>query len=58
MRGLFHPLFFPLARPVTYVWANATDTVSSHIKIYSVQVRALPGSLTHLLFDFKKANEP
>merc|ERR1719187_1057486 len=25
-------------RPVTYVWANATDTVSSHIKIYSVQV--------------------
>ena len=26
-------------RPVTYVWANATDTVSSHIKIYSVQVK-------------------
>jgi len=25
-------------RPVTYVWANATDGISSHIKIYSVQV--------------------
>ena len=28
-------------RPVTYVWANATDTVSSHIKIYSVQVKPI-----------------
>merc|ERR1712013_290307 len=25
-------------RPVTYVWANATDGISSFIKIYSVQV--------------------
>merc|ERR1719481_1223764 len=25
-------------RPVTYVWANATDGISSHLKIYSVQV--------------------
>ena len=25
-------------RPVTYVWANETDGISSHIKIYSVQV--------------------
>ena len=37
-RGITH-------RPVTYVWANSTDTVSSHIKIYSVQVRHIHTSI-------------
>jgi len=42
MNGTSYTLLVPTPtrtlRPVTYVWANATDGMSSFIKIYSVQV--------------------
>ena len=40
-----------ISRPVTYVWVNVTDGQSSHLKVYSVQVRSIRGP--QILYDSK-----